>query len=40
MGDIRIIFDENDEVAHWEGDPIYLDSSVQEGIDIKKCVYS
>ncbi|XP_008212356.1 apyrase isoform X1 [Nasonia vitripennis] len=36
MGDIRIVFDEDDEVAHWEGDPIYLDSSVQEDQTIVK----
>lgn len=33
MGDIRIVFDQNDEVANWEGDPIYLDSSILEGIN-------
>ncbi|XP_011501279.1 PREDICTED: apyrase-like [Ceratosolen solmsi marchali] len=30
MGNIRIVFDENDEVKFWKGNPIYLDSNVKE----------
>jgi hypothetical protein len=33
MGDIRIVFDEKDEVKYWKGNPIYLDSSISEGED-------
>lgn len=31
MGDIRIMFDQNDEVAFWKGNPIYLDALIKEG---------
>ncbi|XP_016845606.1 apyrase isoform X2 [Nasonia vitripennis] len=30
MGDIRIVFDHNDEVAYWKGNPIYLDKYIKQ----------
>lgn len=32
MGDIRITFDDHDEVEQWTGNPIYLNNLVQEGL--------
>ncbi|KAJ8687576.1 hypothetical protein QAD02_023370 [Eretmocerus hayati] len=36
MGDIRIIFNEKSEVDYWKGNPIYLDSSIEEDPAISK----
>lgn len=37
MGDIRIAFDDRDEVVNWKGNPIYLDQSIKEGMT--NCLY-
>lgn len=31
MGDIRVVFDQNDEVAYWKGNPIYLNKYIKQG---------